>query len=309
MESLLQAQHLCGTNGGTITPTLRRPLTSLGIGLLIFPHTSPPFSKIPYLAANSHLPKRSWFLLAATPESSGSKYNQHSQAEEGLPLQNLARRFWKVALPYWYSDDKVQARSQLAAVFALTLATTGISVGFNFLGRDFFNALANKDQEQFTKQLFYYLVSFAGGIPVFVLRDYARETLALRWRTWMTSYYMERYLKDRTFYKMQSQSIIDNPDQRIVDDLSSFTGTALSFSLTLFNAAVDLISFSNILYGIYPPLFIVLLVYSIAGTAISIFLGKVSPSYHFIFFNAQAPPLVVILSLCFPSRLDKIFSW
>lgn len=98
----------------------------------------------------------------------------------------------------------------------------------------------------------------------------------------MTSYYMERYLKNRTFYKIQSQSIIDNPDQRLVDDLSSFTGTALSFSLTIFNAAVDLISFSNILYGIYPPLFVVLVVYSLAGTAISIFLGKVFSSLSFI---------------------------
>nr|XP_027119766.1 ABC transporter D family member 2, chloroplastic-like isoform X1 [Coffea arabica] len=198
-------------------------------------------------------------------------------------LQTLARRFWKVAAPYWYSsDDKVQARSRLLAVFALTLGTTGISVGFNFLGRDFYNALANKDQEQFTKQLLYYLAGFAGGIPFFVLRDYARDTLSLRWRSWMTSYYMERYLKNQTFYKIQSQSILDNPDQRIVDDLSSFTGTALSFSLTLFNAAVDLISFSNILYGIYPPLFAVLLVYSVAGTAISIFLGKDLVTLNFL---------------------------
>lgn len=168
----------------------------------------------------------------------------------------------------------MQARLRLAAVFALTLATTGISVGFNFLGRDFYNSLANKDQEQFTKQLIYYLVAFAGGIPLFVLRDYARETLSLRWRSWMTSYYTERYLKNQTFYKIQSQSLIDNPDQRIVDDLSSFTGTALAFSLTVFNAAVDLISFSNILFGIYPPLFVVLLVYSLGGTAISVLLGK-----------------------------------
>ncbi|KAK7243682.1 hypothetical protein RIF29_38492 [Crotalaria pallida] len=197
-------------------------------------------------------------------------------------LQTLFRRFWKVAAPYWSSDDKVQARLQLAGVFALTLATTGISVGFNFLGRDFYNALANKDQEQFTTQLLYYLGGFAGGIPFFVLRDYARETLSLRWRSWMTSYYMDRYLKDQTFYKIQSQSIIDNPDQRIVDDLSSFTGTALSFSLTLFNAAVDLISFSNILYGIYPPLFIVLLVYSIGGTAISVYLGRGLVSLNFL---------------------------
>lgn len=193
---------------------------------------------------------------------------------KGPDLPTLFRRFYKVAAPYWYSDDQVQARIQLAAVFALTLGTTGISVGFNFLGRDFYNALANKDQEQFTTQLTYYLAAFAGGIPIFVFRDYARETLALRWRSWMTQYYMERYLKNQTFYQIQSQSIIDNPDQRIVDDLSSFTGTSLSFSLTLFNAMVDLISFSNILFGIYPPLFVVLLVYSIGGTAISIFLGK-----------------------------------
>lgn len=93
---------------------------------------------------------------------------------------------------------------------------------------------------------------------------------------------MERYLTNRTFYQIQSQSIIDNPDQRIVDDLSSFTGIALSFSLTLFNAAVDLISFSNILYGIYPPLFVILLVYSIGGTAISVFLGRGLVNLNFL---------------------------
>lgn len=121
-------------------------------------------------------------------------------------------------------------------------------------------------------------------LQFFVLRDYARESLSLRWRSWMTGYYMERYLTDRTFYKIQSQSIIDNPDQRIVDDLSSFTATALSFSLTLFSTFVDLVSFSNILFGIYPPLFIILLVYSIGGTAISIFLGKVISLCLLFFF-------------------------
>ncbi|KAI3959724.1 hypothetical protein MKW98_018824 [Papaver atlanticum] len=201
---------------------------------------------------------------------------------QGLDLQTLFKRFWKVASPYWFSDDKVEARIRLASVFALTLATTGISVGFNFLGRDFYNALANKDQEQFTKQLMYYLAAFAGGIPVFVLRDYAKETLSLRWRSWMTSYYMDRYLKNQTFYKIQSQSIIDNPDQRIVDDLSSFTGTALSFSLTLFSTAVDLVSFSNILLGIYPPLFVILIVYSLGGTAISVFLGRGLVNLNFL---------------------------
>lgn len=220
---------------------------------------------------------------SAPVEVAGSSADGAKVGQRATPdLDTLIRRFWKVAAPYWYSEDKSQARLRLAAVFALTFGTTGISVGFNFLGRDFYNALANKDQEQFTRQLLYYLGAFAVGIPVFVLRDYARETLSLRWRSWMTSYYMKRYFKNQTFYKIQSQSTIDNPDQRIVDDLSSFTGTALSFSLTLFNAAVDLISFSNILYGVYPPLFVVLLVYSVGGTAISVFLGKGLVSLNFM---------------------------
>ncbi|KAI3873684.1 hypothetical protein MKW92_047483 [Papaver armeniacum] len=201
---------------------------------------------------------------------------------QGPDLQTRFKRFCKIASPYWFSDDKVGAWLHFASVFALTFATTGISVGFNFLSRDFSNALANKDQEHFTKQLMYYLAAFAGGIPVVVLADYAKETLALRWRSWMTSHYMDRYLKNQTFYKIQSQSIIDNPDQRIVNDTSSFTGTALSFSLTLFSTAVDLVSFSNILLRIYPPLFVVLIVYSIGGTAISIFLGRGLVNLNFL---------------------------
>ncbi|KAM1234840.1 hypothetical protein ACFX2J_004380 [Malus domestica] len=197
-------------------------------------------------------------------------------------LRPLLRRLWKVAAPYWSSEDKVQARIRLAVVFALTLATTGISVGFNFLGRDFYNALSDKNQKQFTKQLLYYLAAFAGGIPIFVLRYYARQTLSLRWRAWMTKHYMDRYLSNQAFYKIQSQSMIDNPDQRIVDDLNSFTGTALSFTVTIFDAVIDLISFSNILFSIYPPLFAVLFVYSIGGTAISIYLGKNLVSLNFM---------------------------
>ncbi|CAK7326010.1 unnamed protein product [Dovyalis caffra] len=226
---------------------------------------------------------RSAVAATDSPRLDQGNNNDDGDGQRKVPeLNTLFRRFWKVAAPYWFSEDKVQARLQLAAVFALTLGTTGISVGFNFLGRDFYNALADKDQEQFTKQLLYYLGAFAGGIPFFVLRDYAREVLSLRWRSWMTKFYMQRYLKNQTFYKIQSQSIIDNPDQRIVDDLSSFTGTALSFSLTFFNAAVDLISFSNILYGIYPPLFIVLLAYSVGGTAISVFLGRELVTLNFL---------------------------
>ena len=117
------------------------------------------------LRFHSFTARRRLSLAAEAATTPPAPTNQDEQRKPP-DLQTLTGRFWKIAVPYWSSDDKVQARLQLAAVFALTLGTTGISVGFNFLGRDFYNALANKDQEQFTKQLLYYLAAFAGGIPV-----------------------------------------------------------------------------------------------------------------------------------------------
>ncbi|KAL0696206.1 hypothetical protein Bca4012_063386 [Brassica carinata] len=242
--------------------------------MILITGTAPPVFTTcyhPVLLSHSHLPPlrhesaihrskifrfRSVSAASSSSSSSSSSLLPPPRPDKASELRALWKRFWKVAAPFWFSEDKDQARLRLAAVFALTLATTGISVGFNFLGRDFYNALAST--------------------------DYAKETLSLRWRSWMTKYYLQRYLKDQTFYKIQSQSLIDNPDQRIVDDLSSFTSTALSFSLTLFSATIDLISFSNILFTIYPPLFLVLLLYSFGGTAISVFLGKGLVNLNFL---------------------------
>lgn len=98
---------------------------------------------------------------ASSSSSSSSTKNEEEKEEDEDPKLNpiysssLWRRFWKVAAPYWSSEDREQARIQLAAVFALTLATTGISVGFNFLGRDFYNALASTYLFHLSIHLFY----------------------------------------------------------------------------------------------------------------------------------------------------------
>jgi len=43
---------------------------------------------------------------------------------------------------------------------------------FNFLGRDFFNALAEKDADRFYGMIVKWLCALCVGIPVFVFRDY-----------------------------------------------------------------------------------------------------------------------------------------
>ncbi|GJP30326.1 hypothetical protein CLOM_g740 [Closterium sp. NIES-68] len=219
-------------------------------------------------------------------EMAGRKSNEPPPpGEEGrkaTQLGTLWKQFVRVAAPYWSSEDKGQARLRLAAVFVFALGCTGVSVLFNFLYRDFYNAIASKDEEAFLRQLLWFLGATVGGVPVFVFRDYLRDTLSLRWRAWMTTDLLSKYFQHRTFYNIQSQSLIDNPDQRINEDVNQFTTTSLAFSLALVNAVVDLVSFSGILYSIYPPLFGVLLAYSLGGTAISVYLGRELVGLNFL---------------------------
>ena len=93
------------------------------------------------------------------------------------------------------------------------------SVLFNFLGRDFFNALSAKDQAKFTEMLFKWLAALCVGIPVFVLRDYYQQRLSLEWREWMTRSLTAEYFEGRTFYQVQAGALVDNPDQRIAVDV------------------------------------------------------------------------------------------
>lgn len=136
--------------------------------------------------------------------------------------------------------------------------------------------------------LFKWVAAICAGIPVYVLRDYYQSRLALEWREWMTTQFTEEYFDDQTFYRVQAGALLDNPDQRIAVDVRNFTDTTLSFGVTLLNAAVDLVSFSGILYSIYPPLFAALLIYSIGGTAASLAIGRPLVGLNFAQEAAEA---------------------
>eukprot|EP01024_Parvocaulis_polyphysoides_P035296 TRINITY_DN31256_c0_g4_i1.p2 TRINITY_DN31256_c0_g4~~TRINITY_DN31256_c0_g4_i1.p2 ORF type:complete len:176 (-),score=18.91 TRINITY_DN31256_c0_g4_i1:63-590(-) len=123
----------------------------------------------------------------------GNLQNGSESKREGpsTDFKVLRERIQQIGLPYWMSsEEKGSARVRLFGVLALTLGTTGVSVLFNFLGRDFFNALSEKNADLFTMQLFKYLGGFVIGIPVFVFRDFYQSKLVLEWREWMTQQFL-----------------------------------------------------------------------------------------------------------------------
>jgi putative ATP-binding cassette transporter len=186
----------------------------------------------------------------------------------------LWKRFWQIARLYWFADEKGSARRVLALLLILLFSFTALNVVLNFVGRDFMTALAEKNLPEFNKNLLIYLGAFVVATPVSVFYSFVRKRLGINWRLWLTNHFLGRYFQNRAYYRVNDDKSIDNPDQRISQDISSFTVTSLGFLSILFFSLVQLISFIGILWSISITLVLVLLAYAFIGTLVTLFFGK-----------------------------------
>lgn len=159
-------------------------------------------------------------------------------------------RVWGLITPYWRSEERLRAWLLLIAVIALSLVSVGISVWINHWYKDFYNALENKDATAFWSLIGYFGIIAAAGIVGAVYRLYLTQMLTIRWRRWLTEQHFARWLAHKNYYQLEQGGYTDNPDQRISEDLNSFTDNTLTLGLGLIRNLVSLVSFSIILWGV-----------------------------------------------------------
>ncbi|MBM3554597.1 MAG: ABC transporter ATP-binding protein/permease [Alphaproteobacteria bacterium] len=159
------------------------------------------------------------------------------------------REAWGLIRPYWVSEERRIALGLLAVVVALDLGLVFINVQINLWSNDFYNTLQNLDKAAFLDQLLKFCWLAAAYIAIAVYQLYFNQMLLIRWRRWLTERYVESWLADRSFYRLQLlDKGTDNPDQRIAEDLQLFVEKTSSLSLGLLNATVTLLSFLAILW-------------------------------------------------------------
>jgi vitamin B12/bleomycin/antimicrobial peptide transport system ATP-binding/permease protein len=167
---------------------------------------------------------------------------------------NVISDTWRLSEPYWRSEDKWLAWGLLVAVVALNLVTVYISVRINIWNRDFFNAIQRLDWPAFKHQFIVFGILAAAAIAATVYQIYLQQMLQIRWRRWLTRRYLDTWLDERAYYRMQLQDgAADNPDQRIADDLDLFTRMSLNLVVGpsgFLNAGVTLASFLGILWSL-----------------------------------------------------------
>ena len=197
---------------------------------------------------------------------------------------------WRIAAPYFRSEDKWAGRSLLAAVIAIELALVGNSVLINQWRNRFYNALQEKDWDGFVREIIVFSVLATILVVLSIYQLYLNQWLQIRWRSWLTSHYLGEWLQDANHYRMQLQGdAADNPDQRITDDIKMFVDQTLNITVGLLSAIVTLASFVVILWGLSAaapmhvfggefaiPGYLVwgALIYAIFGTALTQWIGS-----------------------------------
>jgi len=175
-------------------------------------------------------------------------------------VKTFASRAWALTQPYFASQDKWKARGLLAAIVALNLGLVYMAVLFNDWNKLFYDALQDKNEAVFWAQLGRFTWLAFAFIILAVYKFYLTQLLQMRWRAWMTSHYLQRWLDGQAFYRLElmrfqqkpnaGQTNPDNPDQRIQEDINLFTNYTVSLSMGLLNAVVTLASFVGILWAL-----------------------------------------------------------
>ena len=204
---------------------------------------------------------------------------------------------WRIASPYFRSEDRGPGLVLLAAVIAIELSIVGITVLLNEWNNRFYNALQDRNWDAFVYQLGYFCVLATAFILLAVYQLYLNQWLQIRWRRWLTATYLDHWLEGANHYRMQLLGdAADNPDQRISEDIRQFIDLTLNIGLQLLNSCVTLFSFMVILWSLSAaaPLHLfgmtfnipgyllwAALIYAVIGTALTHLIGRALIALNF----------------------------
>ena len=90
----------------------------------------------------------------------------------------------------------------------------------------------------------------------------------------MSERFVDRMLHRNALYHIMRDRTVDNPDQRISEDVNNFTGGALNYSMSVLQAVATAATFFGILWMISHWLAIALIGYALLGTWLAAVIGR-----------------------------------
>lgn len=135
-------------------------------------------------------------------------------------------------------------------------------------------AIADRNRAGFIQFAWLWIGVFAAATVVSVISRFTEERLALLWRVFLAQRSVHVYSRHRVYFHVGERSDIGNPDQRIADDIKTFTAATLSFTLMLIHAGFTVVAFAGVLWSISPLLMTVAVLYAALGSYFTVRLGR-----------------------------------
>ncbi len=179
----------------------------------------------------------------------------------------MIRQFFRSHVRHW-------AIIWLALLLSLLLTASLLNVVNSYVGRDFMTAISRKDGRGFLTFAALYLAVFALQTVMAAFSRFSEERLRLLWRGWLTRRLIDLYMSGDRFYRLKTYEELDNPDERITEDVKTYTQQTLSFFLMSLNAAITSLAFLGVLWSIAPWLVLAALTHAALGSAITILVGR-----------------------------------
>jgi putative ATP-binding cassette transporter len=196
-------------------------------------------------------------------------------------------KFWHsvklIAAPYWYPTesggrtfaDVIQAWAMLILLIGVILAVVGLNAFNSFVSNYLVDVILEKnDFDKFVKTLVVFAVGLLFVTLLVGLLKFLRKRIALDWYAWLNDWILTKYLHNRAYYRINFKSDIDNPDQRLSQEIEPITSKALSFFAVSLENVLDMITFLVILWSISSSVAIILVVWTILGNVIAIYFNQ-----------------------------------
>ena len=206
------------------------------------------------------------------------------------PQLSFPKRVWRLTYPYWQSDEKWRAWGLLILILVLNLAGVYLLYRLNKWNQAFYDSLEQKNAKAFWEQIWVFCTIATFWVLVAVYKAYVAQVLQMRWRNWLNKNFLDRWLKNKTYYRMElARNETDNPDQRIAEDLNKYTADTIGLAVGLLNATVTLVTFVGVLWVLSGALKFTLagseitipgymvwgcIVYALAGSLITHWVGR-----------------------------------
>jgi vitamin B12/bleomycin/antimicrobial peptide transport system ATP-binding/permease protein len=196
-------------------------------------------------------------------------------------------QFWdnvrEIAAPYWYPtksgerafSDVIRAWGMLLLLVLLIIAVVGATVFNSFVNRYLLDIIIEKQAfSKFVETLTIYGIVLILGTIFVGFSKFLRKKIALDWYQWLNNQILGKYLSKRAYYKINFKSDLDNPDQRLSQEIEPLASNALSFSATYLEKVLEMIAFLIILWSISQQVALILVAYTAIGNLISVYLNQ-----------------------------------